>query len=105
MPSAAITALARGLAALSSPQGCGEAFRVVGSDVAFTGALNSQSVPDGLGGRTVETTLLVPRSAFTTLPTEGTMIECVDSGDKYRVAAHRPAPTGYTSLILRSAVR
>lgn len=104
MPSAAQSALARGLAVLSSSQGHGEAFRVPGG-VAFTAVLNSQSVPDGIGGRIVETVLLAPRSAFATLPGEGTALEAVDTGDLYRVVDHRPAPAGYINIAVRSAVR
>lgn len=104
MPSAATSALARGLAVLASSRGHGEAFRAAGG-VAFTAVINSQPVPDGLGGRIVETVMLAPRSAFVSLPSEGAEIESVDSGDKYRVVDHRPAPAGYINIVVRSALR
>lgn len=100
---AAQTALARGLAVLTSPtQGNGETFRVKGETATFTGVLSSQQVNDSNFGRITESVLLAPASAFAARPAEGTVIVNVDTGAEHRVAFTRPAPTGFLNIVLRS---
>lgn len=105
MPSVANIALARGLAVLCSSHGIGESYRVVGTATPFVAVVNSRPVKDVLGGECVETVMLVARSAFTTLPPEGTVIEADDTGEKYAVASYRPAPASFVNIIVRSEVQ
>lgn len=105
MANAVQSALARGLARLASPRGNGEVFRLVGGVGTFSASLSSQTVPDGLGGRIVETVMLAIRSAFSSLPSEGAVIEAVDGGASYRVCEIRPAAAGYINIIVRHEVR
>lgn len=104
MPSAAQSALARGLAVLASSDGHGESFRVHGATPTFSAVLTSQIVPDGIGGRIMEATLCAPRSAFTTLPTDGTVIERADASEYFRVVECRPSAGGFINIIVRNAI-
>lgn len=104
MASLAASALARGLAVLTSSQGHGETFRAHGSASTFAASLTSQIVPDGIGGRIMEATLCAPRSAFTTLPTDGTVIERADASESFRVVECRPGAGGYINIIVRNAI-
>lgn len=97
------TALARGLAVLTSPtSGNGETFRVRGVTATFAASLTSQVVPDGIGGRILETILVAPRSAFTSLPSEGTVFETVPSGTSYRYIETHPGAGGFVNIVVRS---
>lgn len=97
------TALARGLDVLTGATGNGESFRVHGASATFSASLTSQVVPDEIGGRIMETVLCVARSAFTSLPAEGTVIERADASESFRVAECRPGAGGYIDVIVRSA--
>jgi len=97
------TALARGLDILAGDTGNGERFRVHGSTATFSASLTSQIVPDGIGGRIMETVLCVARSAFTALPTEGTVIERADASESFRVAECRPGAGGFIDIVVRHA--
>ena len=103
MPSLAATALARGLAVLASSDGHGESFRVHGATPTFSAVLTSQIVPDGIGGRIMETVLCVARSALTALPAEGTVIERDDASESFRVVECRPGAGGFIDVIVRNA--
>lgn len=97
------SALGRGLAVLAGDSGNGESFRVHGSTATFSASLTSQIVPDGIGGRIMETVLCVARSAFTALPTEGTVIERADASESFRVAECRPGAGGFIDIVVRHA--
>ena len=97
------SALARGLDVLAGNSGNGESFRVRGSGSTFSASLTSQIVPDGIGGRIMETVLCVARSAFTALPAEGTVIEREDASESFRVAECRPGAGGFIDVIVRNA--
>lgn len=97
------TALARGLGVLAGAAGNGESFRVHGEVAAFHASLTSQIVPDGIGGRIMETALVVLRSVFATLPADGLVIERADASESFRVVECRPASGGYIDVIVRSA--
>lgn len=97
------TALARGLGVLAGSAGNGESFRVHGATATFQASLTSQIVPDGIGGRILETALVVLRSAFSTLPSEGLVIERADASESFRVVECRTAAGGYIDVIVRSA--
>ena len=104
MPSLAATALARGLAVLASSDGHGETFRVHGATPTFSAVLTSQIVPDGIGGRLMESTLCAPRSAFSAPPTDGTVIDRSDASESFRVVECRPGAGGYINIIVRNAI-
>ena len=103
MASALDTALARGLDVLAGTSGNGEGFRVRGAITTFSASLTSQIVPDGIGGRIMETVLCVARSAFTSLPAEGTVIEREDGSESFRVVECRPGAGGFIDIIVRNA--
>lgn len=99
------TALARGLAVLASPTfGNGESFRVHGATPTFSAVLTSQIVPDGIGGRIMETIICAHRSAFSSLPREGSVIYHDGSSETYRVVECRPLAGGYINIVVRSAL-
>lgn len=104
MPSLAATALARGIAVLASSDGHGESFRVHGSGTTFLASLTSQVVPDGIGGRILETALVAPRSAFSALPADGLVIERADASEFFRVVECRTGAGGYINIIVRNAL-
>lgn len=103
MPSAVQSALARGLDVLAGTSGNGESFRVRGAWSTFSASLTSQIVPDGIGGRIMETVLCARRSAFSALPAEGLVIEREDGSESFRVVECRPAAGGYIDVVIRSA--
>lgn len=103
MPSAVQSALARGLDVLAGTSGNGESFRVRGAWSTFSASLTSQIVPDGIGGRIMETVLCARRSAFSALPAEGLVIERKDGSESFRVVECRPAAGGYIDVVIRSA--
>ena len=103
MASAIDSALGRGLSVLAGTSGNGESFRVHGSGTTFLASLTSQVVPDGIGGRILETALVAPRSAFSALPADGLVIERADASEFFRVVECRPAAGGYIDVIVRSA--
>jgi len=97
------TALAQGLAVLTSPTtGNGETFRLHGVTATFDGAITSQVVNDGIGGRIMETILVAPRSYFAALPTEGAVFDSVTSGLSYRFVEIRPGAGGFINIVVRS---
>lgn len=102
MPSAVHSALARGLAVLASEAGNGDTFTL--GSVSFSGSLTSQIVPDGIGGRIMETILCAHRSAFSSLPREGSVIYRDGSSETYRVVECRPLAGGYINIVVRSAL-
>ena len=104
MASALDTALARGLDVLAGTSGNGEGFRVRGAAMSFSGSLTSQIVPDGIGGRIMETMLCARRSAFSALPAEGTVIDRSDASESFRVVECRPGAGGYINIIVRNAL-
>ena len=81
----------------------GETFRVHGSSTTFSASLTSQIVPDGIGGRIIETIIVALRSAFASLPTEGAVFESVTSGLSYRFVEIRPGAGGFINIVVRSA--
>lgn len=103
MASALDTALARGLDVLTGATGNGEIFRVHGASAIFSASLTSQIVPDEIGGCIMETVLCVARSAFTSLPAEGTVIERADASESFRVAECRPGAGGFIDIVVRHA--
>lgn len=104
MASAIDSALGRGLSVLAGTSGNGESFRVHGSGTTFLASLTSQVVPDGIGGRILETALVAPRSAFSVLPTDGTVIERSDASESFRVVECRPGAGGFINIIVRNAI-
>ena len=101
MPSAVHSALARGLDVLASSAGNGEAFTA--GSVSFTGSITSQIIPDGIGGRIVETIICADRSAFSALPAEGAVIARTSPAESFRVAECRPGAGGFIDIIVRHA--
>lgn len=99
------SALAHGLSVLTSTTcGNGEVFRVRGSSDEFAASLTSQIVNDGIGGRIIETIMVVQRSTFSALPTEGTVIENVVTGAEYRYVETRPSVGGFINIVVRGGV-
>lgn len=101
MPSAVHSALARGLAVLASSAGNGEAFTA--GSVSFTGSITSQIIPDGIGGRIVETIICADRSAFSALPAEGAVIARTSPAESFRVVECRPGAGGFINIVVRNA--
>lgn len=103
MPSLAASALARGLAVLTSSQGHGETFRAHGSASTFAASLTSQIIPDGIGGRIVETIICADRSAFSALPAEGAVIARTSPAESFRVVECRTGAGGFINIVVRNA--
>lgn len=113
MANAVQSALGEGLAMLASAAGNGDTYRVAGASTTWFASLTSEIKPDGIGGRILITKLLVLRSAFSTLPAEGVVIEGVTvagavvtaTGDKWAVVGYEPAAGGFINIIVRSEIR
>ena len=103
MASALDSLIARGLDLHVGSNCFGESFRVRGAITPFSASITSQIVPDGIGGRLMESTLCAPRSAFSVLPTDGTVIERSDASESFRVVECRPGAGGYINIIVRNA--
>lgn len=103
MASALDTALARGLDVLTGAAGNGESFRVHGASATFSASLTSQVVPDGIGGRIVETIICADRSAFSALPAEGAVIARTSPAESFRVVECRPGAGGFIDIVVRHA--
>lgn len=97
------SALAKGMSVLtSSTMGNGSTFRLRGSAMTFAASITSRIVPDSIGGRALETTIVAPRSYFTALPAEGAVFENTETGAAYRYIETLPGAGGFINIIVRS---
>ncbi len=105
MANAVQSALAQGLTLLASPAVNGESYRLAGATATWLASLTYEVKPDGIGGRVLITKLLAPRSAFSTLPADGAVIESVTTADKWSVVGYEPSAGGFINIIVRSEIR